>query len=99
MQRRNFQKTSGVIIDRCGEHGTWLEADELEQIAGFILSGGRPGAQRLMKELEERDKQPVRVIPAGQHRVMNTGSDVWTVRNPERSLATDILRSLVDLLA
>jgi Zn-finger nucleic acid-binding protein len=40
MQRRNFRKSSGVILDVCGEHGTWLEADELEQIAGFILSGG-----------------------------------------------------------
>ena len=42
MQRRNFRKSSGVIIDRCHQHGTWLDADELEQIAGFILSGGRP---------------------------------------------------------
>ena len=39
MHRRNFQKSSGVIIDRCSTHGTWLDADELEQIAGFILSG------------------------------------------------------------
>jgi Zn-finger nucleic acid-binding protein len=42
MQRRNFQKSSGVIVDRCHEHGTWLDADELEQIAGFLLSGGAP---------------------------------------------------------
>ena len=40
MQRRNFRKKSGVVVDRCHEHGTWLDADELEQIAGFILSGG-----------------------------------------------------------
>ena len=51
MQRRNFQKSSGVIIDRCGEHGTWLDADELEQIAGFLLSGGRPeSAANLRRE-------------------------------------------------
>ena len=47
MQRRNFRKSSGVIIDRCNEHGTWLDADELEQIAGFILSGGTPSATLL----------------------------------------------------
>jgi Zn-finger nucleic acid-binding protein len=40
MQRTNFQKRSGVIIDRCHDHGTWLDADELEQIAGFVLEGG-----------------------------------------------------------
>jgi len=44
MHRRNFRRSSGVIIDRCREHGTWLDADELEQIAGYILSGGRPAA-------------------------------------------------------
>jgi Zn-finger nucleic acid-binding protein len=40
MIRRNFQRKSGVLIDRCMAHGTWLDADELEQIAGFILNGG-----------------------------------------------------------
>ena len=37
---RNYRRTSGVIIDRCHDHGTWLDADELERIAGFIKSGG-----------------------------------------------------------
>ena len=45
MRRRNFRKTSGVIIDCCNSHGTWLDADELERIAGFLLSGGRPMAE------------------------------------------------------
>ena len=40
MLRRNFRRSSGVITDVCRDHGTWLDADELEQIAGFILSGG-----------------------------------------------------------
>jgi len=40
MQRRNFQRRSGVIVDWCRGHGTWLDADELESIAGYIASGG-----------------------------------------------------------
>jgi hypothetical protein len=37
-----------VILDCCHAHGTWLDADELEQIAGFILSrGGLPPEPRL----------------------------------------------------
>jgi Zn-finger nucleic acid-binding protein len=40
MQRRNFQRSSGIIVDACRRHGTWLDADELERIAGFLL--GRP---------------------------------------------------------
>jgi Zn-finger nucleic acid-binding protein len=40
MARRNFRRVSGVIVDECREHGTWLDENELEQIAGFILTGG-----------------------------------------------------------
>jgi Zn-finger nucleic acid-binding protein len=40
MQRRNFQRISGVIVDACRRHGTWLDADEIERIAGFV--SGRP---------------------------------------------------------
>jgi Zn-finger nucleic acid-binding protein len=40
MHRKNYGKRSGVIVDWCGTHGTWLDADELEQIAAFIASGG-----------------------------------------------------------
>jgi hypothetical protein len=44
MLRRNFRRSSGVILDVCREHGTWLDADEIEEIAGFILSGGQTSA-------------------------------------------------------
>lgn len=40
MQRKNFGRRSGVIIDWCGQDGTWLDAEELPAIAAFILSGG-----------------------------------------------------------
>ena len=52
MLRRNFRKASGVIVDRCNSHGTWLDAAELEQIAGYLLSGGRPQAERYMRETD-----------------------------------------------
>ncbi len=50
MQRRNFRKTSGVIVDCCKKHGTWLEADELEQITGFVLAGGNPAAEAVLEQ-------------------------------------------------
>ncbi len=40
MQRKNFGRRSGVVVDWCGAHGTWLDKDELEQIAVFIRDGG-----------------------------------------------------------
>lgn len=40
MNRRNFGRISGVMIDRCGRHGVWLDAGELEKIRHFIADGG-----------------------------------------------------------
>lgn len=40
MQRRNFGGRSGVVLDWCGSHGTWLDAHEMEDVAAFVLEGG-----------------------------------------------------------
>jgi Zn-finger nucleic acid-binding protein len=40
MVRKNFGRTSGVIVDWCGGHGTWFDADELERVAAFVAAGG-----------------------------------------------------------
>ena len=44
MQRKNFARRSGIIVDWCGKHGTWLDADELEDLASYILAGGLESA-------------------------------------------------------
>jgi Zn-finger nucleic acid-binding protein len=52
MQRKNFGRRSGVVVDWCGSHGTWLDPHEMEDIAAFVLEGGlslrnaRPGEER-----------------------------------------------------
>ncbi len=46
MQRRNFGVRSGIIIDRCRAHGTWCDADELADIAAFVMAAGVPGSER-----------------------------------------------------
>lgn len=45
MVRENFRRISGVIIDRCGTHGVWLDAGELEKIRHFIADGGLDRSQ------------------------------------------------------
>ncbi|MFQ5848709.1 MAG: zf-TFIIB domain-containing protein [Candidatus Methylomirabilales bacterium] len=40
MNRKNFARISGVIIDECRSHGVWLDAGELEKIRHFIADGG-----------------------------------------------------------
>lgn len=50
MNRKNFGRISGVILDECAKHGVWLDADELEKIRHFIADGGLERAQD--KEIE-----------------------------------------------
>jgi Zn-finger nucleic acid-binding protein len=45
MHRKNFGRRSGVIVDWCGPHGTWLDRDELEQIGSFVAAGGLRGGE------------------------------------------------------
>ena len=40
MQRRNWGSYSGVIVDKCGEHGTWYDDKELAKIREYIALGG-----------------------------------------------------------
>ena len=40
MNRNNFAKVSGIVIDTCKNHGVWFDAEELPQIIEFIRKGG-----------------------------------------------------------
>jgi len=40
MNRVNFAKCSGVIVDVCKGHGTWFDREELSQIVEFVRGGG-----------------------------------------------------------
>ncbi|MEO6525007.1 MAG: zf-TFIIB domain-containing protein [Gemmatimonadaceae bacterium] len=40
MNRINFAKRSGIILDSCAKHGTWFDADELRRVVEFIREGG-----------------------------------------------------------
>ncbi len=41
MNRINFGARSGVVIDRCKEHGVWLDAGELRQLSEWMKAGGK----------------------------------------------------------
>jgi Zn-finger nucleic acid-binding protein len=54
MNRINFARCSGVIVDICKGHGTWFDRDELSRIVEFIRGGGLEAARAKEKaELEE----------------------------------------------
>jgi Zn-finger nucleic acid-binding protein len=56
MNRVNFGKLSGAVVDVCKGHGTFLDAGELHQIVTFIVQGGLERARAREKE-ELREAQ------------------------------------------
>lgn len=57
MNRVNFAKCSGVIVDVCPTHGTWFDKEELRRLVEFIRGGGLIQARtREVEELERRKR-------------------------------------------
>lgn len=40
MNRKNFGRFSGVVVDVCQKHGVWLDRNEIERVIEFVESGG-----------------------------------------------------------
>lgn len=40
MNRVNFGKMSGIVVDVCKNHGVWFERDELRGVLQFVANGG-----------------------------------------------------------
>jgi len=70
MTRKNFARISGVIVDWCGAHGTWLDANELGQIAAFVAAGGMQRA-----EAQQKDDERVAASMQTFDRLVQTGGD------------------------
>lgn len=60
MNRINFARCSGVILDVCRGHGTWFDRDELSGIVEFIRSGGLDVARQKEKQAIEFERQQLR---------------------------------------
>jgi Zn-finger nucleic acid-binding protein len=100
MQRKNYGKRSGVILDWCGAHGTWLDADELEQIAAFIASGGlrdaAPSAKPGLSDGPPMSAEQFRAI-AGVERMLEKERE-QRERNLEWGSSIPRSRSLLGIL-
>src|SRR5215218_10277225 len=58
INRINFGRISGTVIDVCRGHGTFLDAGELHEIVTFIRDGGLDRArEREKRELEEERRR------------------------------------------
>jgi Zn-finger nucleic acid-binding protein len=73
MNRINFGAQSGVIVDKCKDHGVWLDGGELRQLMEWMKSGGRILDQQ--KQLEtERIKRLEAERKLQENTTRNTGT-------------------------
>ena len=60
MNRVNFARCSGVVIDICKGHGTWFDRNEMQQIVEFIRSGGLEASRAKEKQQLSDEWQKLR---------------------------------------
>lgn len=61
MNRVNYARISGIIMDVCKEHGTWFDAHELPALLEFVRRGGLDVArQREVRSLADERRRLAR---------------------------------------
>jgi Zn-finger nucleic acid-binding protein len=85
MNRVNFGKRSGVVIDRCRDHGIFLDATELRQLMEWKKAGGQIVNQEHQAKLAREKQKQRRDSPQVQHPV--TFSDQQVYQSNETGVA------------
>ena len=62
MNRQNFGRLSGTIVDTCSGHGTFLDRGELHQVVKFILEGGFSRMRQTELERIKEEQQRLREL-------------------------------------
>ena len=57
MNRQCFGHRSGVVVDRCREHGVWLDGGELETLFEWVAAGGHVLNEKVAAERETLAKK------------------------------------------
>lgn len=84
MNRFNFARCSGVIVDVCKPHGTWFDRDELQTLVTFVRQGGLSRARQHEREDLELERGRLRLqeqLLAARQRADGVGATLnqgWT---------------------
>jgi Zn-finger nucleic acid-binding protein len=64
MNRVNYARQSGVVLDICRAHGLWFDRDELRRVLAFIAGGGLDRArERELEDLKEARRAAAQARP------------------------------------
>jgi len=92
MNRSNFGRQSGFVLDVCRVHGVWFDAEELDGVLRWVVRGGE-------KRAEEREREEQRnAAMRARFRVEPRTSDLSSRSASEGSRDSDWLRHAFELL-
>lgn len=60
MNRKNFGRSSGVVVDICSRHGVWFDAGELPRVIDFVRSGGLVRAEQAERVERQASRRAAR---------------------------------------
>ena len=98
MNRINFARCSGVIVDVCKGHGTWFDASELRAIVEFVRGGGLELSREREKSEIKYEREQLR---AEQYAAANRMNRIGVYADEEErvsglSAARGLLEFLID---
>lgn len=82
MNRVNFARASGVIVDVCRTHGVWLDRGELQHVLQFIDDGGLARARDHEREQLADERRRLAAMLANPSR--DSGMTAFTLRHDGR---------------
>jgi Zn-finger nucleic acid-binding protein len=101
MNRVNFARISGVVIDVCKHDGVWLDAGELQRLIGFIDAGGLETARSRERERlvdEQHRLEAMRMGPGAPAQTWQETRTATVRLDDHHGAVVDAVRLLGDLL-
>jgi Zn-finger nucleic acid-binding protein len=94
MNRVNFGRLSGTVVDVCRGHGTFLDAGELHAIATFVEAGGLDRMRE--REIEELKEEQRRLQELQRLQGNHFGEGTSPGGSLNSSALSDFLRALLE---
>jgi Zn-finger nucleic acid-binding protein len=95
MNRTNFATRSGVIVDRCKQHGIWFDSGELDAILRWITTGGE---ERSARRRAEQDRESERQEKLQSWRERGGAAELRNSQKRAGSASSTFGETLLDVL-
>lgn len=98
MNRKSFGTRSGVVVDRCRNHGIWLEGAEFRCLLEWKKAGGsilHERREKIVSEQKQRQQDRKERIKKRNHSASNEGFITFGHHHRHHRDHTDIASSLI----